>query len=68
MITGHPLACDRRLPRQGVFERWKEPGEFEQVYIDEETGTIAWPGGLNVAPDRLYRDVKPDRGQRARSG
>lgn len=47
------------LVGKGVFERWTEPGEFGKVYIiDEETGTIAWPGGLDVAPDRLWQDVR----------
>jgi len=46
------------LVGKGVFERWSDPREFEKVYIDAETGTIAWPGGLDLAPDRLYRDVK----------
>lgn len=46
------------LVGKGVFRRWNEPGEFEKVFIDEEVGTIAWPGGLDLAPDRLYRDVK----------
>lgn len=45
------------LVGKGVFERWTDAAEFEKVYVDEETGTIAWPGGLDLAPDRLYRDV-----------
>lgn len=47
------------LVGKGVFERWNDAGEFEQVYIDDEAGTIAWPGGMDLAPDRLYRDLKP---------
>lgn len=47
------------LAGKGVFERWCDPGEFEKVYVDEDAGTIAWPGGIDLAPDRLYRDVKP---------
>jgi hypothetical protein len=41
----------------GVFRRWEDPSEFEKVFIDEETGTLAWPGGIDVAPDALYHDV-----------
>ena len=46
------------LVGKGVFAHWTEPGEFEKVHIDEEAGTIAWPGGLDVAPDRLWHDVR----------
>lgn len=47
----------KSLAGRGVFEAWLEPGAFERVYVDREAGTIAWPGGLDVAPDRLYSDV-----------
>jgi hypothetical protein len=56
------------LAGKGVFERWKAPGEFEKVYIDEDAGTIAWPGGLDLAPDRLHRDLKQGSTPRTRSG
>jgi len=45
------------LAGKGVFETWLEPGAFERVYVDAEAGTIAWPGGIDLAPDRLYSDV-----------
>ena len=45
------------LVGKGVFSRWEDPAEFEKVFIDEETGTVGWPGGLDLAPDSLYRDV-----------
>ena len=45
------------LAGKGVFRAWQEPGIFDQVYIDEETGTVAWPGGLDLAPDGLYQDI-----------
>lgn len=45
------------LAGEGVFEAWLEPGAFERVYVDTEAGTIAWPGGIDLAPDRLYSDV-----------
>lgn len=45
------------LVGKGVFARWEDPAEFEKVYIDEETGTVAWPGGIDLAPDALHRDV-----------
>jgi hypothetical protein len=45
------------LVGKGVFRRWKDEEEFRKVFIDEETGTIAWPGDIDLAPDALYRDV-----------
>ncbi|MEX2374313.1 MAG: hypothetical protein WD942_01845 [Dehalococcoidia bacterium] len=31
--------------------------EFDEVAVDSESGTLVWPGGLDVAPDRLYSEV-----------
>ena len=46
------------LAGRGVFKRWvDDPSEFAQVAVDRESGTIVWPGGLDVAPDRLYSDI-----------
>ena len=46
------------LAGRGVFKRWTEnPAEFGQVSVDPESGTVTWPGGLDVAPDRLYSEV-----------
>lgn len=45
------------LVGKGVFRRWKEEAEFRKVHIDPETGTVAWPGDIDLAPDALYRDL-----------
>ena len=46
------------LAGRGVFKRWTEnPAEFGEVSVDSESGTVVWPGGLDVAPDRLYSEV-----------
>jgi hypothetical protein len=46
------------LAGRGVFKRWTEnPSEFGEVSVDPESGTVIWPGGLDVAPDRLYSEV-----------
>jgi len=45
------------LVGKGVFRVWKDPDEFAKVYIDEESGTLAWPGGLDLAPDALYQEI-----------
>ncbi len=45
------------LVGKGVFRRWQDEQEFRKVHIDAETGTVAWPGGIDLAPDALHRDV-----------
>jgi hypothetical protein len=55
------------LPRMWgpVFEQARTPEGFVKVTVDEETGTIAWPGDADLAPDTLYERVRtglwPDR-------
>lgn len=41
-----------------VFERVRTPAGFAEMYVDEEGGTIAWPGPVDLAPDTLYIRVK----------
>ena len=46
------------LVGRGVFKRWSDnPSEFAEVTIHEASGTLSWPGGLDVAPDGLYNRV-----------
>lgn len=45
------------LVGKGVFSAWEDSREFAKVYIDDTTGTLAWPGGIELAPDALYRDA-----------
>ncbi len=42
---------------KGVFSTWKDPKQFAQVFIDPETHTLAWPGGIDLCPDTLYEEV-----------
>jgi len=52
------------LAGRGVFRRWLDsPSEFAQVRVDPESGTIVWPGGLDVAPDRLYAEIAGGAGK-----
>ena len=46
------------LVGQGVFTSWEEESEFQKVFIDEESGTIAWPNGIDLAPDALHRRLE----------
>ncbi len=32
---------------------------FREVYVDTESGTIAWPNGADICPDVLYHDLEP---------
>jgi hypothetical protein len=52
------------LAGRGVFKRWTEsPSEFFEVAVDPESGTLTWPGGLDVAPDHLYSEVIQAKGE-----
>ena len=51
------------LAGRGVFKRWTEnPSEFRKASVDPQSGTVTWPGGLDVAPDRLYSEVLRSKG------
>lgn len=49
------------LVGEGVFSSWKDPQEFAKVFIDPDTHTLAWPGGIDLAPDALYDDLKAEK-------
>ena len=44
--------------RGPVFEPARTPGGFAQATLDQETGTVVWPGGADLAPDTLYVRIK----------
>lgn len=41
-----------------VFENARSPEGFQKARLDEETGTVAWPAGADLAPDTLYERVR----------
>jgi hypothetical protein len=53
--------------RGAVFERARTADGFAEAFLDTETGTVAWPGGADLAPDTLYERVRtgvwPDRAE-----
>ncbi len=49
------------LVGRGVFAPWSDPDRFSQVAVDRDTQTVAWPGGIDLCPDRLYHDVNAQR-------
>jgi len=44
--------------RGPVFETARTSEGFAKVEVDSETGTVAWPGGADLAPDTLYERVR----------
>ena len=40
--------------RGGVFSRFADPDYVKQAYINNDLGTICWPGNLDIAPETLY--------------
>ena len=45
------------LVGEGVFKAWEDIEFFNSVYIDPESHTIAWEGGIDLCPDNLYAKV-----------
>ncbi|MEI7481025.1 MAG: DUF2442 domain-containing protein [Elusimicrobiota bacterium] len=43
---------------KGVFLAWSDLEFFNKVYIDPQTHTLCWPGGIDVAPEVLYENIK----------
>jgi hypothetical protein len=41
-----------------MFEPLRDPGFFAQVFVDHAGGTIAWPNGLDMAPEPLYEQAR----------
>jgi hypothetical protein len=39
-----------------MVEPLDDPGYFAQVRVDVEAGTVAWPNGLDLAPEVLHGD------------
>jgi len=47
---------DRQLT--GVLEPLNDPRVFAEVVVDEQMGTIAWPNGIDFAPEPLYEEAR----------
>lgn len=41
-----------------VFRTARTRDGFARAKVDRETGTVAWPGGADLAPDTLYERVR----------
>jgi hypothetical protein len=53
-LSGDVGLRDEVVGRGGVFAALEEVGYFARVYVDPESGTIAWPNGVDLDPDVLY--------------
>jgi hypothetical protein len=42
----------------GVLSPLNDPAYFAEVTVDPEAGTIVWPGGIDLAPEPLYKQAK----------
>lgn len=45
------------LVGKGVFGAWKDLDFFSEVSVDPVSGTVVWPGGIDLAPDALYVQI-----------
>lgn len=55
-LAGEVDVLDRM--RGPVFEAARTREGFTAAYVDRESGTVAWPGGADLAPDSLYERVR----------
>jgi hypothetical protein len=46
------------LVGKGVFAAWSDEAEFQKIFVDEESGTVAWPGNIDLAPDALHQRLQ----------
>jgi hypothetical protein len=43
---------------RGVLAPLRDPDYFARVRVDPEAGTIAWPNGIDMAPEPLYAEAR----------
>ncbi len=51
----------------GVLEPLRDPAYFSRVVVDSEVGTIAWPNGVDLAPEPLYEEARRNPVEQASS-
>ena len=44
------------MPFDGVFAPFADPTFFEQATLED--GVVVWPGGLDIAPDAMYYEIR----------
>lgn len=43
---------------RGVLQPLRDPAYFALVAVDPDGGTIAWPNGVDLAPEPLYAEAR----------
>lgn len=43
---------------RGMLEPLSDPAYFSRVGVDPEVGTIAWPNGVDLAPEPLFEEAR----------
>jgi len=43
---------------RGVLAPLRDPAYFALVAVDPDGGTIAWPNGVDLAPEPLYAEAR----------
>lgn len=43
---------------EGVFASLQAVERFAEVTVNPDLGTIAWPNGADIAPERLYDELR----------
>jgi hypothetical protein len=43
---------------RGVLEPLRDPAFFGEVRVDAESGSVAWPNGVDLAPEPLYEEAR----------
>lgn len=43
---------------RGVLEPLRDPEFFLDVRVDPESGTVAWPNGVDLAPEPLHEEAR----------
>lgn len=46
------------LAGEGVFKAWDKDNLFFDVFVSTETGTITWPGGIDIDLYNAYCKIK----------
>jgi hypothetical protein len=52
---------------RGVLEPLGDAAYFASVRVDPESGTVAWPNGVDLAPEPLYEEARRNRVEPASS-
>ena len=49
---------------RGELEPLRDPAYFAEVRVDPESGTVAWPNGVDLAPEPLYEEARRNPAER----